>query len=190
MFLLLVLTFSCCTQEPKFSEDADVMDVVYKDTIIQSADIAKIANKFYRVTDIVIHCTGSKSGKPMTMKDLNKIWKERGWSRGGYQYIIEPNGDLMVDAEVKNCLLTDKTWRYGVKDYNHSTINIAWVGGYERKDTRTEACKIEMHRLVKELIDACPSGVRVRGHNEFKGVKKSCPNFKASVEFAYLLKKE
>lgn len=190
MFLLLVFTFSCCTQEPKFSEDADVMDTPYEiDSLSKAADFTVRGVSYYRVKYIVIHCTGGTL-RNMTKKEMDKIWRERGWDRAGYQYVINPDGSIITYyGGVDNCVLTNKNKVNGVKDFNSSSISISTVGGY-KKDDRTAIQKEVLHKLVKSLVEVCPEDIKIRSHYQMPNVHKACPRYDARAEFDYLLKKE
>ena len=66
---------------------------------------------------------------------------------------------------------------------NTGNIGISYVGGTETlnrggkpKDTRTDAQKDTMARLVREYMAKYP-GIIVRGHRDWPGVHKACPSF-------------
>ena len=71
------------------------------------------------------------------------------------------------------------------KGYNKTSIGICYIGVLSKnkraKDTRTEAQKNALIKLIKTLKNIYPSAT-LHGHNEFS--KKSCPCFKVSSEYA------
>ena len=70
-----------------------------------------------------------------------------------------------------------------------STINISYVGGIDKsgkpKDTRTEAQKQSILKLLKELRVKFPKA-KIQGHRDFPNVKKECPSFDAKKEYSLI----
>ena len=69
---------------------------------------------------------------------------------------------------------------------------VCYEGGLDAngkpKDTRTIAQRGSLVALLIKLKKQFPKAF-IRGHNEMPGATpKSCPNFKPSKEFAYLMK--
>jgi N-acetylmuramoyl-L-alanine amidase len=77
----------------------------------------------------------------------------------------------------------------GVKGFNSETINISYIGGVDEKnnpkDTRTDAQKATLLRLLKELKTKFPKTI-IQGHRDFPNVKKACPSFDAKTEYKNL----
>lgn len=121
---------------------------------------------------IAIHCSGTVPN--VKIENIQAYWKRvRGWSQPGYHVIIK------ADGEAVQLLPYDKVSN-GVAGYNSRTINICYLGGTDAagkaKDTRTDAQKATMERLVKELKSKHPNAT-ILGHRDFPGVKKACPSF-------------
>lgn len=120
---------------------------------------------------IVLHCTASQSTG--TLAGVRAWWQKLGWDRPGYHKII------LADGEIKQ-LSDDEKYTYGVKGYNANSIHICYMGGINKAgvntDTRTAAQKEAMEQLVKEYMLKYPKA-EILGHKDFKGVKKTCPNF-------------
>ena len=70
-------------------------------------------------------------------------------------------------------------------DHNEGTIGVCYVGGLDNnkkaKDTRTEAQKLALHRLVDALKTAFPTIKKVSGHYMYDN--KACPCFDVRAEF-------
>ena len=89
----------------------------------------------------------------------------------------------------------------GVKGYNSSLINVAYIGGIDSKgkavDNRTEAQKASLLSLIRHLHKKYPDAV-IQGHRDFSpdqngnGIVdpweriKECPCFDAKVEYKNL----
>ena len=82
----------------------------------------------------------------------------------------------------------------GVKGYNSTAINIAYVGGIDSNgkavDNRTQEQKDAMVTLLKQLKKKYPNAV-IMGHRDIWGAdkskwKKMCPCFNAKVEYKNL----
>jgi N-acetylmuramoyl-L-alanine amidase len=93
-----------------------------------------------------------------------------------------------------------------VAGHNAGSIGVSYIGGVEKdgktpKDTRTQAQKAALRKLIADLIKRFPGVKRVAGHRDFSpdGNKdgkitqrewiKACPCFDAVPEFANLLTK-
>lgn len=110
----------------------------------------------------------------MTIEDFRRLHQSRGWSDIGYHFIIFEDGKIGIGRPLEDvgahCLASGR---------NKDSIGIAYVGGLDRfgvkADTRTEAQKISMRRLIAALMHMYP-GVLIRGHRDFdRG--RVCPCF-------------
>lgn len=124
---------------------------------------------------IAIHCTATS--QLATVASIQRYWKEKlGWKSPGYHFLIESNGKI-------NELLPIDQISNGVAGFNHCTINIAYIGGVDRKmkaiDNRTNEQNKTMTELVRKLKLQFPEA-NVVGHRDFPNVKKDCPCFDVS----------
>ena len=94
------------------------------------------------VDKIIIHCTATPEGRPVTIADVDKWHKERGFVGIGYHYLIGLNGEIWKGRD---------EWKIGAHTLgeNQRSIGIAYVGGMTKdmkkaKDTRTELQKKSM----------------------------------------------
>jgi len=134
---------------------------------------------------ISIHCSVSNSKHPLTGKDILRIAKERGFKRNPYHFFIRR--DKITDTLTPlngNKVLEDKELCWTVAGYNSKTIGVCIDGCYIdyplwRQDNRTPYQDKELERIVAGLKLQFPKA-KVLGHNEFPGVTKVCPGFKAS----------
>jgi len=115
-------------------------------------------------------------------------FKNKGWKNPGYHYVI------LKDGRVLQLLDTEKVSN-GVKGYNETAINLAWVGGITQKDgktrpidNRTEEQKQSLVNLLKALRILYPEA-KIMGHRSIWGEnhpekwEKVCPCFDAIKEY-------
>ena len=118
-----------------------------------------------------------------SIASIQNYWKNNlGWKNPGYHYIIDRFGNVVN-------LLPIELVSNGVQGYNSQTINISYVGGIDKsgkpKDTRTEAQKQSILKLLKELRVKFPKA-KIQGHRDFPNVKKACPSFDAKKEYSLI----
>lgn len=139
---------------------------------------------------IAIHCTASRDDKNLRKEDLIRIFRERGFKKYGYNYVIDLNGKVIDLIPLNdNSLLEFDELCQGVRLMNSVTVSIAYVGGYtskyELKDTRNSAQKLAMARLLIDLKRKFPQA-KIVGHRDFNGVHKDCPVFNAYPEYSWI----
>lgn len=131
------------------------------------------------IKKVIIHCADTPEGRDVSTEEIRR-WhtEERGWSDIGYHWVIELDGDVHMgrDEEISGA---------HCRGHNGDSIGICYVGGADSdgnpKDTRTEAQKVSMDSLVKDILGRYPEAV-VYGHRDFS--EKACPSFDAKSEYA------
>lgn len=128
-----------------------------------------------KIDKIILHCAATPEGKDIKTATIKEWHLKQGWSDIGYHYVIELDGSIhygrQEDIIGAHC-----------KGQNNFSIGICYVGGLtedgkKAKDTRTEAQKQSLYRLVKELMTKYNLTIEdVHCHNEY--AKKDCPSFK------------
>lgn len=142
-----------------------------------------------QIKRIFIHCTATP--QTCTIKQLNDIFKAKGWKYPGYHLVVMPDGKVEL-------LLPDDKVSNGVKGYNLTSINIAYIGGIDAKgkgiDNRTPEQKDALKGLVSEYRAKYPKA-EVLGHRDISpdtngnGIVdpweriKECPCFNAMEEY-------
>lgn len=114
-----------------------------------------------------------------------QVFKNKGWKNPGYHYIILKDGiiqQLLDVSKISN----------GVKGYNATAINIAWVGGIKDNgtpvDNRTKEQKNSLVTLLSTLRMSYPKA-KIMGHRSIWGENhpekwlKVCPCFNAIEEY-------
>lgn len=138
---------------------------------------------------IFVHCTAGSQRQ--TVADLQAEFKRKGWKNPGYHYVIQ------ADGTVKQ-LLGEQFVSNGVKGYNSTSVNVAYMGGIDADgkavDNRTDAQKTSLITLLKELKGRYPNA-EIMGHRDISpdtngnGIVdpweriKECPCFNAKDEY-------
>ena len=129
------------------------------------------------ITEIIVHCTATKEGVATTTEQIKHYHMTHGWTDIAYNYVIELDGSIHNGRDVN---------KVGGHTTNHNvhSIGVVYVGGLDKqgkaKDTRTEAQKASLLKLLKQLKAMYPKA-KIYGHNSF--AKKSCPCFDAVKEY-------
>ena len=123
---------------------------------------------------IVIHCSQTRPSQKIGAREIDRWHRERGWLKIGYGVVIKRDGTIEQGRE-------DDEVQAAVKGYNHTSFNLALIGGAKEEDWKQpednftaeqwEALKRELTRLVKKYPDA-----RIVGHYDLDK-QKTCPNF-------------
>ena len=136
-----------------------------------------------KIERIFVHCTASPQS--WTVGDLTAEFKRKGWQNPGYHYVVTMDG-------VIHQMLPDEKISNGVKDYNSTSINVAYVGGINANglamDNRTPKQKVSMRKLLIILRHKYPQA-HIMGHRDVWGKSpskwhKMCPCFDAEEEYA------
>lgn len=145
-----------------------------------------------KIKRIFVHCTASNQNT--TVEDLVREFKNRGWKYPGYGYVVLADGTI-------HQLLDDDKVSNGVKGYNSTAINVAYIGGIDTEgkaiDNRTGPQKKALRKLLKLLKGRYPEA-DILGHRDISPDTngngkvdtweriKECPCFDAKIEYADL----
>jgi N-acetylmuramoyl-L-alanine amidase len=148
------------------------------------------------ITHIAIHCSAGFGNR----QSIEAFWKTLGWKSPGYHRLIE------MDGTVHELLEFSKTSN-GVFGFNNAIINIAYIGGVEKKgnkwiakDTRTPEQKCAIKHSIDEAKEWLKQNgntnkIITQGHRDFSpdvnknGIIESwerikeCPSFDAKKEY-------
>ncbi|MBB4034895.1 N-acetyl-anhydromuramyl-L-alanine amidase AmpD [Dysgonomonas hofstadii] len=138
-----------------------------------------------KINKIIIHCAATKEGQNFTVADITKWHKARGFATIGYHYVIYLDGSVHTGRP-------ESQIGAHVQGQNSDSIGICYIGGVDLngkpKDTRTQAQKEALKKLVKELKAKYP-GATVLGHRDYSPDRngdgiieewewmKACPSF-------------
>lgn len=131
-----------------------------------------------RIKEIIVHCSATREGRDYTVDDIRKWHKSRGYSDIGYHFVVYRDGSVHNGRDVNiigaHC-----------KNHNAYSIGVCYIGGCKfdgvtPKDTRTDAQKASLLKLLKELKRMYPQAT-IHGHREY--ANKACPCFDAKEEY-------
>lgn len=139
-----------------------------------------------KITHLVVHYSASYADQNLTVKDIDRMHRDRGWQMVGYHYVIRRDGtvergrpDSMVGAHVGG--------------QNTGKLGICWIGGLDRAtgpnkgvDNRTEVQTTALIALIRELLKKYP-GAKVVGHRDLAPTQ--CPGFDVPAWWAKIQKK-
>ncbi len=117
----------------------------------------------------------------MTVAEIDRWHKARGFRCIGYHYVIDIDGTVTEGRPLSqpgaHC-----------RGHNARSIGIAYAGGLDAAtlkpaDTRTPQQREALRQLITSLRRSYP-GATVHGHREFAA--KACPCFDAAAEYAAL----
>lgn len=133
------------------------------------------------IKEIIVHCSATPEGKDFTVKDIDGWHKQRGFRKIGYHYVVYRDGSYhrgRQDSEIgAHCT-----------GHNAYSIGVCYIGGVAKdgrtpKDTRTEAQKASLLKLLKELKLRYP---KAKIYPHYKFAAKACPSFNAEEEYKNL----
>jgi N-acetylmuramoyl-L-alanine amidase len=142
---------------------------------------------------IVVHCTATPEGRPLSLEQLRGMHKARGFSDIGYNEVILLDGSLKPGrAGGVNAVGAH------VAGFNSRAFGISYVGGIDSrgkaKDTRTDDQKATLLARLKELVKIYPKAIIV-GHRDLSPDRnhdgivtpdewiKECPCFDVAKEY-------
>lgn len=126
---------------------------------------------------IVIHCSATRCNRPYPVTTLISDHDKR-FGFTGYHYYITRDGKTYQTRH-------EQLVGAHAVGYNRHSIGVCYEGGYNARgqpaDTRTEAQKASMRRLLKDLMKRFPAA-EVLGHRDLPGVHKDCPCYDVKAD--------
>lgn len=131
---------------------------------------------------IVLHCTSTHPSQHVTVDDIDRWHKARGWEKIGYHWYVDRDGNIFPGRE-------EYYAGAHVRHYNQHAIGVCYEGGVDEKgryaDTRTPAQKAKLYFLLKDLKESYPHA-KIVGHRDFPNIHKECPCLDVQSEYADL----
>ena len=131
------------------------------------------------ITLIVVHCSAVRPDQTSSAAQIDTWHRRQGWKLGiGYHYVVRRDGQIELGRP---------EWLTGAHCRNHNahSIGVCYEGGLDIRgkpaDTRTEAQRQALRRLLKELKERYPRALIV-GHRNLNPLK-ACPCFDAVKEY-------
>lgn len=129
-----------------------------------------------KITHIVLHYSATYEDQNLTVKDIDKMHKARGWKGVGYHWVIRRDGVIEQGRP-------ESQVGAHVGGQNTGKIGICCIGGLNRKtgpnlgvDNRTPAQIKSQIKLIRECLKRYP-GAKVVGHRDLAPTQ--CPGFDA-----------
>ena len=135
-----------------------------------------------KINKIIIHCSATPQNRKVSVNTIRKWHLQRGFNDIGYHYVIHLDGKISVGRPI------EKVGAHCAYE-NRGSIGICYVGGMTKdmkkpKDTRTQAQKDSLIKLMHELIYKYNKDMTIHGHNEY--ANKACPCYNVQEEYANL----
>ena len=161
-------------RQHELTADGIVGDKTWATMLSQSDSLIKSKRN---IKEIIVHCTATPEGRPVTINEITNWHKQRGFSTIGYHYVV------MLDGSVQNGRDVNVSGAH-CTNHNSISIGVCYVGGCDKnmnaKDTRTDAQKRALLDLLKRLRTMYPTA-KIYGHRDF--ANKACPSFDARNEY-------
>lgn len=133
-----------------------------------------------KINEIIVHCTATPAGRQVSVADVDRWHRQRGFNGIGYHYLVGLDGIVEkgrpVEVAGAHCM-----------GHNMASIGVAYVGGLDAQgrpaDTRTPEQRLALRELIAALRKRFPQA-RVHGHRDFAA--KACPCFDATSEYSTL----
>ncbi|MCM1449459.1 MAG: N-acetylmuramoyl-L-alanine amidase [Clostridiales bacterium] len=130
-----------------------------------------------RISEVIVHCTATPEGRDLTVEDIDRYHRQRGFDCIGYHYLVYLDGSIVPGRPVEkvgaHCL-----------GHNPHSIGVCYVGGLtadmKPADTRTDAQRRSLDLLIAALKRQYP-GISIHGHRDFAA--KDCPCFDATTQY-------
>lgn len=115
------------------------------------------------------------------MDQIRRLHIQRGFTDIGYHYVVYLDGSVHEGRP-------ESISGAHCQGHNSISIGVCYIGGVSKdgktpKDTRTEAQKKSLLKLLKELKVKYPKAV-IHSHRDF--CNKACPSFDATKEYSSL----
>ena len=134
------------------------------------------------VSLIIVHCSANKAGSALRAVDIDRYHRSLGWNCCGYHYVIPTDGAIETGRP-------EELTGAHCKGHNSHSIGVCYIGGLDAdgktpKDTRTEAQKATLRKLIEQLRQRYPKALVV-GHHDLNPLK-ACPCFNVTAEYTDL----
>ena len=132
-----------------------------------------------KINEVIVHCSATPEGRDVTVAEIRKWHKARGWADVGYHWVVYLDGSIHAGRP-------EHKIGAHCKGRNRHTIGVCFIGGMDTsmknpKDTRTTAQKTALVALLLELKMRHPSIEKVSGHRDYAA--KACPSYDATTEY-------
>lgn len=147
-----------------------------------------------KIDYIVLHCSATPEGRNVSVQEIERWHRQRGFRKIGYHFVILLDGTIRKGRDISEI-------GAHVAGSNANSIGICYVGGLDAngkpRDTRTEEQKAALFYLLQQLREEFPDAM-ICGHRDFSPDRnadgiiepwewmKACPCFDAIHEYQNL----
>ena len=129
------------------------------------------------ISEIIVHCSATPQGREVTVADIDRSHRQRGFNGIGYHYLVGLDGTVGFGRD-------ERIAGAHCSGHNSRSVGVCYVGGVDArmqpKDTRTAEQRESLRQLITLLRQRYPQAT-VHGHREFAA--KACPCFDAAAEY-------
>lgn len=132
---------------------------------------------------IIIHCSATREGQDIGVKEIDSTHKQRGFNKIGYHYVIRLDGSVEKGREETAIGAHCNTKGFSRQSYNRHSIGICYVGGLDKNICRRYP--------IVELLGHRDTSPDLNDNGEVEPAEyiKACPCFDVRSEYG-LLKKD
>ena len=128
---------------------------------------------------LIIHCSATLPDQRVTVQDIDRWHRQRGFDCIGYHFYITVDGTIWTGRPLSQI-------GAHCKGYNAHSIGICYEGGLDEEgrpcDTRTLLQKAALVAIINKLREIYPNA-DVVGHCDLD-LSKACPCFSAVSEYS------
>jgi N-acetylmuramoyl-L-alanine amidase len=122
---------------------------------------------------LVVHCSATPATQAVTVKDIDRWHREKGWRMVGYHYVITREGEVQKGRP---------TWMAGAHalGVNGTSLGICMAGGANEKGKSQNNFTDDQFAALGELLinlQAEHPNVEVIGHRDVPNNATDCPGF-------------
>lgn len=156
-----------------------------------------------KIDAIVVHCSATLAGQDIGKSEINQMHVARGFNCIGYNFVVRIDGTVETGRSLHIDGAHCNSKGFSGVSYNKHSIGICYVGGLDKSgkaaDTRTDAQKKALRKLIAKLVKEYPDIKEILGHRDTSpdldgdGIVepnewiKMCPCFDAATEYKDLL---
>lgn len=132
------------------------------------------------INRLIVHCAATPNGRPVTVADIDRWHRQRGYHRIGYHFVIYVDGSVHEGRPIAE----PGAHAYG---FNADSIGICMVGGVDANGAPSPAFAEVQFAALRDLLlklRASWPEAAILGHRDLPNVAKACPSFDAGHWFS------
>lgn len=122
---------------------------------------------------LVVHGSATQASMDVTVKDIDRWHREKGWRMVGYHFVITRQGVVQMGRPLE--------WSGAhALGFNDKSLGICMVGGADAKGKSENNYTLDQFAALGELLLNLQSeypGAKIVGHRDLPGNTTACPGF-------------